>query len=415
MRAFRVLALAVVTVFSGVASAQTAPAPFPPPPGGSWTPEPARTLRLYGAPGRGVTFASSDDFFSVTMRGRLQVRESVVAPNHGTNGASGITNEVNLRTLRLIFSGNVFSPSLGYVVQLALAPQDYESGLPSPIFDGWVGYSRLRDLNLRVGQFFVPFDRARTNAEWGIQFIDRPLIVAEATLDRDVGVELGSNNLAGLNLFGWRLGVFGGEGRNRGPTEDGFLYVARFQCNPFGTFDDTVEGDLERLPRARLSLGVAGAYNHNTHRQRSTTGTTLVLDGLNYHHAAVDLVFKWRGLYLLAEGLYRGPNTDRRQGVVMTRDTTEWSRTVYGYLAQVGFMVSRRIELVGRWEQSFAPASTDPALLAQLRTQGRQFGAGANVYLSGHGLEVQVDYHYLFGDVFGDGRHQARAQVQLSF
>src|SRR5688572_18577110 len=52
-----------------------APASPPAPIGGAWSPHPARPLTLVGAPGRGVTLSTGDDFFSLTLRGRVQVRD----------------------------------------------------------------------------------------------------------------------------------------------------------------------------------------------------------------------------------------------------------------------------------------------------------------------------------------------------
>ena len=227
------------------------------------------------------------------------------------------------------------------------------------------------DLRVRVGQFFVPFDRARTISEWGLQMIDRPLVVSEATLDRDVGLELSSDDLGGLGRLAYRLGIFGGEGKNRLGSRLGFLYVARLQLNPLGPFDDGVEGDQDRRPLPRLAVGLAGAYNQNALRQRSTQGANYALDGFDYTHAAADFTFKWRGLYLFAEALYRRGDLDRREGTVQGSPTREYSRSLWGYVAQAGMMLTQRLEVTARWEQSFALEGTDPALVATLRAQGQ--------------------------------------------
>ncbi len=410
----------VFLAWAGAAGAQTphgsahdvAVAPPPAPLGGAWSPQVARSLTLFGAPGRGVTLSSGDDFFSLTLRGRAQVRDTVVVPRSEGVGA---THEAAIRTVRVIFSGHALSRQTQYVVQLAFGAQDYEPGMVSPVYDAWVAFQHLRDLQVRVGQFFVPFDRARTNAEWGLSMIDRPLLVAEATLDRDVGVELSSNDLGGFGRLAYRLGLFGGEGKNRAASAPGFLYVGRLQYNVFGPFDDSVEGDLERLARPRLAVGVAGAYNHNSLRQRSTQGAPLTLGGFDYVHAAADLTLKVAGLYLFGEVLYRRASDDRHAGVGMEPGRDEFSRSLWGYIAQAGWMVSRRWEVTARWEQAFALGATDPALVTTLQSQANQWGVGLNWYRAGHGLKAQADYHYIFGDDFDRGRHQARIQVQVSF
>ena len=101
--------------------------------------------------------------------------------------------------------------------------------------------------------------------------------------------------------------------------------------------------------------------------------------------------------------------------MAMGASLTEYSRSLWRYLFQRGFMLTNEVEVVARFEQSFGIGHTDPALLATIRTRGNQFGAGLNWYVAGHGLKVQADYHYLYGDIFDRGRHQFRLQLQASF
>ena len=77
-----------------------------------------------------------------------------------------------LRTYHSLFlQGNALTPDFKYLVQFGFGALDFESGNPSPILDAFVEYVRFRDANIRVGQFFVPFDRARTIRESSLQFI----------------------------------------------------------------------------------------------------------------------------------------------------------------------------------------------------------------------------------------------------
>src|SRR5205085_2142840 len=130
----------------------------------------------------------------------------------------------------------------------------------------YLEYVGVRDANLKVGQFFVPFDRARTIRESALQFADRQQVVKELTLDRDIGVAVSSNDLFGLNgWLGYALYVGTGEGKNQfGPRAPWPLVSARVVVRPFGNFDDDQEADLSREWRPRLAIGIAGAYNHET-------------------------------------------------------------------------------------------------------------------------------------------------------
>ena len=371
-----------------------------------------RAVSFSAAPGKGLTLTVGDDRFSLSLRSRAQVRDTITAQD-----GKPTTNEINVKTVRLWLQGHVLTRDLRYGVQLAFGGNDFDAGSSSPIFDAFVEYTRLRDLNIKVGQFFVPFDRARTIREFGLQLIDRPQMVTELSLDRDVGISISSNNLGGYKeIFGYALGFFGGEGKNRfGGAGVGFLYTARFTIRPFGTFDDDLEGDLSRVKKPRLAIGFAGAYNQSTSRQKSTSGNVLQLGTFDYWHADADLVFKYGGFSFLGEFLYRKSRQGSLDAVVSGVDTREWSRSALGYVLQAGYMVHQKVELAARYDDLRSIGQTDPSLVALAKTTGKEVGGGVNVYLNGHAFKIQADYQYLFGDSVRGGKHTTRIQLDASF
>jgi hypothetical protein len=366
--------------------------------------------RFVAAPGKGVTLRSLDDSYSLTLRPRIQVRDTFTHnPKDG--------NELAIKTLRFVFYGNIVVPELHYFVQLAFGSGDYEKDSSSPIYDAYVEYTRLRDLNIKAGQFLVPFDRVRTVREYALQFVDRSLMVRELSLDRDVGLALSSQDLFGTGgRLTYNLYIGSGDGKNRtGAQVLGPLVIARIGVRPFGAFDDDIEGDQGREHRVRLALGVAGAYNAHSPRAQSTLGTTFTLGVADYEHLAADLVFKYAGFSLTAEGLLRHARETGFDGKVAGVTTREWTRSGYGYVVQAGMMVSNYVEVTTRWEQLLAEQITDPTLIATVSTQGRQLGAGVNVYLNGHFLKLQADYFYIWGYAPTSGTHQVRLQLDASF
>ncbi len=374
-----------------------------------------RAVSFSATPGKGLTLTVGGDRFSLSLRSRAQVRDTIVAQD-----GKPTTNEINVKTVRLWLQGYALTRDLQYGLQLAFGGGDFEAGSSSPVFDAFVEYTRLRDLNLKVGQFYVPFDRARTIREFGLQLVDRPQMVTELSLDRDVGIALSSSNLGGFHgIFGYHLGFFGGEGKNRfGGAGVGFLYTARFVIRPFGPFDDDLEGDLSREKRLRLAIGFAGAYNQSTNRQRSTTGNTLTLGTVDYAHAEADLVLKYAGFSLLAEVLYRKSRQGSLSGTTNGLDTREWSRSALGWMVQAGMMLHKKVELAARYDELHAirgDFGTDPTLLALVATTGKELGAGINVYLNGHAFKIQADYQYQFGDSVRGGKHSPRIQLDASF
>ena len=360
-------------------------------------------------PGKGLTVTSSDGNYALSVGARIQVRSAFV------DGPLPATNDTSIRTLRFLMGGHVLTPDLRYALQLAFAANDFEKDTPSPIFNAYAEYVGLRDLNVRVGQFFVPFDRARTMREFALQFVDRPTVIRELALDRDVGLMLSSTDLFGTKVLGYHAYVGSGEGKNRtGGLKPGPLAVGRLVLRPWGMFDDDIEADIGREMRPRLAIGVAGAYNLHTGRQNSTFGTTFTQGTVDYEHLVADLLFKYGGFSLLAEVLSRRANVDSVSGMIDGKIVREVSRSGYGYTAQAGMMVHRLVEVVARWEQIIARSGTDPAFHKQVDQTGKQVGGGANVYLNGHAFKLQTDYVYAFGDA-PDGTHTFRVQVDASF
>jgi hypothetical protein len=369
--------------------------------------------------GKGITATSADNKFAITLRARIQLR------NTFQHDEKANTNEAQVRTLRFIVSGHVLVPELKYTIQLAFGGNDFEKDSSSPIFDAFVEYVLLRDLNVRFGQYFVPFDRARTIREFALLLVDRQLVVRELTLDRDMGLMFSSQDLLGLKgRLAYNLFVGGGDGRNRfadsknpfGPQKLGVLTVGRLVFRPMGPFDDDQEADLTRSSKPRLAVGVAGAYNVASNRQRSTTGTTYTLGTFDYVNAATDLVFKWRGLSLLTEGVLRSANKRKNTSIDADGATvTEWSQEGYGYIVQGGQMLNDKLEVTARWDHLMAEKGTDPALEALVDSQGRQVGGGLNYYLNGHAFKLQSDYFFIFGESRDTARHALRVQLDASF
>jgi hypothetical protein len=373
---------------------------------------PSDSVSVTAAAGKGVTFKTADDKFSLKLRGRIQLRDTYT---HTVKPSVFNTNEVQVRTVRVWMQGNTFGPDIQYLLQLAFGGGDFGDNA-SPVFDAFLEYTAFRDLQIRAGQFLVPFDRLRTIREFALQLVDRPQVVRELTLDRDMGLLLYSNNLFGLgNSLAYSLFVGGGDGRNRfNAVGSGPLFILRAVVRPFGAFDDDLEGDLSREHRPRLAVGIAGAYNIDTTKQQSTYGATFTQGTADYYHAAADLVLKYAGFSLMAEAVWRKSPQTVFVGTVNGATVREYTRSGYGYLVQAGAMVSSRVELVGRYNQLFALTGTDPKLVELARNSGKEVTAGVNWYLNGHALKLQADYSYIFG-ASGQNKSFARLQLDATF
>lgn len=358
--------------------------------------------------GKGITFTTADDDAKLSIRGRLQLRASQFSEDPGEPPE---VTEFQARRIRLLFQGHVRGGEFEYYLQLGFSNGDTESDLRLPLRDAYITYTAVRDLNIRGGQMKVPFGRQRVISSSALQMVDRSIVTGELNLDRDVGVQLMSEDLGGLGgKLGYNLGLFSGDGRNRLAEVPGVLLVGRVVVRPMGKFEDSIEGDHAREKTPKLAIGFGGAHNNNTNRQRSTFNSVYEFARFDYWHAGADLVFKYQGLSILSEIMYRKSPTTSVEGMVDGDTVREYARNAWGYYAQAGYFVGDHAELVARYGSLHPRGSTDPALV----DGRREAGGGFNWYFQKHDLKLQTDYFYLFapGD---DGVHQARVQMQLYF
>ncbi len=375
--------------------------------------------RLEASYGEGVTIRNADDTLSLNIRGRIQGRATLTEQDE--DGQAPVTGMV-IRRLRIVFQGNATGPQLTYYIQLAFSNQDMESDLRSPLRDAYFTWQIARDAKLRVGQMKVPFDRQRLNSSSALQMADRSMVVAELNLDRDVGVQLFSEDLLGLDgKLGYAFGIFGGDGRNRLAEVFGLLYAARLELRPMGSFEDDVEADIKREPTPKLAVGLAFAYNQNTNRPRSTTELPYEDARFSYVHAGADAIFKWRGFSAQAEALLRRADRNERTGAVDGEPEQFYSRSAWGAFVQAGQMLTENAEICARYGYLEPLTGTDPEL-----TRAHELGPGASYYLREHNLKVQADYLFsprsggaLLADGlergFDRGTHEVRIQTQLYF
>lgn len=373
---------------------QNAPLSIPPLPkaplGGTSSP-----VTVSGTPGQGVT-VDAGDAFSFNLRSRIQIRYQLQVLPEDAAGERHEDQLVNIGTARIWMSGHVLARDLTYMIQLAVAGRDYRDGATSPIFDAFLEWTVHRNLILRTGQFFVPFDRLRTVREFGLQMADRPRPVQEFTLDRDVGVIVYSERfLSDHSPFAYRFGLFGGGGTNLSTgREPGGLLLARLELRPLGPIDDDLEGDLVRRNAPGLALGVGFAKNINTNRLRSTSGPALKGGTTDYTHFAVDLVFKWKGFAQQAEYLWKNASSDQIVSVdpATGMNRIEPTRAGQGWVLQSSYLFDPPFELVGRLSRLYASGGTDPAFVNEVATRGQEVAAGVNYYRNGHRFKLQADW-----------------------
>jgi phosphate-selective porin OprO and OprP len=366
-------------------------------------PDPEPRGWVDGKPGSGITLHAPGDAASLTIRSRFQVRATAVIPADGQAAFS----EILVRRARITLAGHAFDPHLRYQLSFGLAFREHEKDAPRPLMDAYLHWEATRDVQVRVGQAFVPYSRQRNNSSGSMELVDRSIVVGELNLDRDVGVQLRSDDLAGLGgRLTYAVGCFGGEGRNRPGNIAGALVAGRVSVRPMGAFSDLTEADLDFYETPKLGIGVSAASNTNTNRAESTGGAAFEGATFDYLHGGADVMMKWAGSSVQGEVLYRRAGEDS----VTDSETGErvYSRSAWGWFAQGSRMLTPRVGLAARYGRLYPFAGTDPNLL-----EAQELGGGVSYYVHRHALKVQVDYFYLAGATFRGGEHQLRSEVQI--
>lgn len=375
------------------------------------------TGNIHFSPGGGLQIRSEDGQFGVRLSARVQPRWTVVnlpgqSPQH----------EITIRRARVKFQGNVFGPDTRFKLELAFSPADLgvrdnldpDTRTPtrSPLLSYFVEFRQLRELELRIGQFKIASNRQRVISSGNLQLVDRSIVNSEFTLDRDVGIQVGSRDFAGLDLFSYSLGIYSGRGRDaRGFSDFDFLYLGHLEFTPFGVFEAYTEGDFERTG-PRLAVGTSYAFLDNGARDRGTIGGPPADGGTTTsHHFFADLMFKWAGFSVLSEFAWRdgsrapGGNLDD-SGLPIPEVPP---RDGWGVNAQGGYILPWfPLEIEARY--AIVHGLQDSSL-----GDRQEVTAGLSYYVLEHAYKIQADYSRLWQtDSMADGSDRFRLQLELS-
>lgn len=399
-----------------------APAAVHAAPGDEFVPRPVTGSKNRYQPGEGFAFGSDDGAFSLRIRGRAQFRYEGSHDDEAKRLADGESGDwkqtVMIRRARLSLVGHAFEPHLRYQVQLNFAPQDVQWGEDGPqnsaIRDWFVTLDHYPNAELRFGQMKVPYNRERVNSSGDLQFADRSLANGEFNLDRDLGIQLRSNDFLGLGKLRYMLGAFKGDGRDGYKVVDaGGLLVARAEVLPMGKFADYEQADFDREASPKLALGASYSYQRQAKRDRGVLGTKPADGGTSdYQHAQADAILKFRGLSWSSEVFWRegsrnaGSALDKTGAVIAAAK----ARSGWGWVSQAGYLLpSKDVEIAARY------SAVQPLGASSLPAQ-HEAGPGVSWYFHRHAWKLQADLNQLWGDEdFADGTQRFRLQAQLVF
>lgn len=361
-------------------------------------------------PGTGFYWQSADGDFSFAPRLRAQFLYELTDAED-----ADATQSIQIRRARLQFKGNFFGRANKFKVELAVSPGDTnmpDGGPPgtSILLDWYLDFAQLRDLTLRVGQYKIPFSRQRVISSGDLELVDRSIANAEFNLDRDIGVDIRSEDFLGLDALRYYLGVYAGEGRNtRGAYDLGMLYLGRLEWLPLGMFDDYAEADFERLLTPKISVGVAAARLENARADRGILGGPPADGGTtDFDSFSADALFRIAGFSAQTEWFLRdGSRTPGADGEV------EAPRDGLGGMLQLSYLLpATRFQVAAR-AGLIEPRGDDSTLPA-----GRELGGGLSYYFAQHPFKLQADYFVLGEEVAPQEMayaHRVRVQLQASY
>lgn len=394
-------------------------------------PHPIDLAGMKYTPTKGLDMTSKDGRFAMQIRLRAQMRYELHNRREETDEgeiARRLTHTFGIRRARIQFTGHVFNEHNKFKSEFAFSPRDLaiEESVPhrSPLLTWYFEFDYLRDLTVRMGQYKIPFNRQRVMSSGDLQLVDRSIANGEFTLDRDVGIDLRSKDIGGLGgRLRYYAGIYMGEGRDAWNEEGNFdlHYLARFEVNPFGKFQDYSEADFERSSRPGLSFAAAYSFIDEANRNRGVLGKRPADGGTSDYHSVVgDVLFKWKGWSVFSEVFWR--RGTRRMGDATVPDPDDPTQTVrvpkeaprngLGWMVQTGYLIPR---LPLEFEARYAGirASRDPDTSISVRDS---LGGGVSYYIAQHPLKIQADYfrHWREHDL-RVGEDVVRVQVQLAF
>jgi len=375
------------------------------------------------------------DLYQLKIRIRLQFRFTDAGFNnaYGTIGdaknypiiaGTAITarqykenvSEFDVRRARLVFEGFAFNPETTYFVQLrndisGATTQPSTTRTTTQLYDAYIDLKQIPWANLRVGQYRTFFGRQEYVSSALLQFVDRGFVaeafVPNAIDRRDQGVTIHSDE--NKFPFSYAFGVFNGVGINMDrlglttpSNSNELMYVGRVTADLLGK-PGYPEGDLAYSQMPQLAIGASYGYDGGLQTNLTGPGSNpsqiataiaslgngrlLNQGAVNLGTTGLDLIFKYKGLSLQAEGFVR--NVDLRDQFLTPSLQRNHVGNATGFYVQGGyFVVPKTVEVVGRYSYM------DPDTHLSQDTLTSALG-GLNWYLNGHEHKVQLDYGVL--------------------
>ncbi|MDH4155611.1 MAG: OprO/OprP family phosphate-selective porin [Nitrospira sp.] len=365
----------------------------------------------------GFDLQTRDGKFEMLIQNRLQFRYSY--PQESDTFSNALpeafndqdTSSFRIRRARIKVGGHGFVPWLKYYVEY-----DWVS---NTLLDYRLDVAKFRWATLRVGQWKIDYNRERVDSSGNQQFVERSIVNAPFTLDRQIGARLGGHLFEDTYAYlVYNIGVFTGVGINQTHNDDkNMLYMGRIQWNFLGRDVPFSQSDPDYTQLPIGSIAFAGAHNitdriafPQTSRASDFLGVAVVDGRFEVNQGVQEFAFKWNGLSIQEEFHVKK---------VIDRSRSS-DGTSYGAYAQVGYFPHALIDVVPKpLEFAYRYAFLDPgdgplgSLLGnQMR---REHTFGVNWFFAGHRNKLSLDYSHLSRDGGFTPVDRVRLQWDVSF
>ncbi len=352
-----------------------------------------------------------------------------------SDGPNPSENQFEFERARLVFRGNAWTPDFQYVMQL---DGDNDQATQVDLLDYYVTYDfghNLLDLpkkrlQLRAGQWKVPYSRSRQLSGRELSFADRALASVLFDINRSTGTGLlGEVEILEMPLQ-WQLALHNGfKSSAKLPSvtsglDDHLAVSGRAALDPIGEWGEDGISDLAWHESSAIRIGGGFAISTMDTDRGTEAGSLFSVDSGESFQAllpgefttslfSLDCGFRRRGLSVFSEYYFR--TTDEFTRVVLPKFFD------HGFVVQSGyFVVQERLELLARWSRASGNSST----LGGADRSADEIGFGAGYYINGRDNKLVFDASHINGAPLresrlnyqpGDAGWTFRTQLQFGF
>ncbi|MFH0766279.1 MAG: porin [Calditrichota bacterium] len=368
----------------------------------------AKTFKTANGP---FVITAPDNSGSLRLRFCGQLIAQYYNRDFGEGNDRKDSTTVLVRRVRFTLDGRVKDPNISYLLHLSLAPGSLE------LIDLYLNWASTQDLQLRFGQWKVPFTRYRIQSSQRLTFVDWSIETKYFGAERQLGLAL-HNDYEKPGKFGYAVGLFTGEnGRAShgigipivygitpvslsnlsGPAYSAKVHpelALHLSYNQGGILVDS-DSDLEGGP-LRWSLAFSLARDFYAGRKEDFSLRIAPEALVKYNHLSSSLIYY--------------------SGWFKPIDESSEKFAMQGGQWQGAWRLSERWEAAARY--AVVDFSDDLLQDSQYRTsQEQEWTIGGTYYIAGHNLKIQTEAsllrHVKTTEIRDD--YRVRSQLQVAF